>query len=173
MYPIVLTHAARINTARTAETEKVLGLDLGAGAPLIWSADGRSILATGTKDDKSGLYRIDTTTGDVKLVQEGGLAEASSDGRFVWRVTRPSAIVRIDTGTKEEKAIFTGPPEETLRGLRLSPDGRRLAFIQGSRRLNVVSSDGGNATELVSCPGDFVRADAAGRICVSPAEGLG
>jgi len=36
-----------------------------------------------------------------------------------------------------------------------------------------VSPDAPNAETLVSCPGDFVRADAAGRICVSPAEGLG
>lgn len=132
-----------------AERELAPDLQI-AGAPLIWAADGRSIMAVGTKDDKSGLYRIDATTGAAKLVQEGVIAEASSDGRYVWRATRPSAIVRIDTATKEEKTIFSGPPEDTLRGLRLSPDGRRLAFIQGSRRLKVVSSDGGNATELAA-----------------------
>jgi len=136
-----------------AERELVANLQI-AGAPLVWSPDGRSIMANGTKNDKSGLYRIDAVTGEAQLIREGAASAWSPDGRFVWRVTRPASLVRIDTATGEENTIFTGPPEDALRNVRLSADNRWMTFTQGSKRLFVIPTDGGSARELPAFGGE-------------------
>jgi Tol biopolymer transport system component len=119
-----------------------------------WHPDGRSLLAVGTKENKSGLYRIDTATGEASLLRQGmGIFDWSADGRWIFRQggDERRSIVRIDTATGEEKIIHTG--DSSSRGYRVSPDGRWLAFRQersgGKDYLAVVSTDGGPAKQLV------------------------
>jgi Tol biopolymer transport system component len=119
-----------------------------------WHPDGRSLLALGTKDNKEGLYRIDTVTGEASLVWQGlGIGDWSAEGRWIFRQggDQRRSIIRIDTATGEEKIIHTG--DSSSRGYRVSPDGKWLAFRQqrsgGKDDLAVVSTDGGPAKQLV------------------------
>jgi Tol biopolymer transport system component len=124
--------------------------------PPRWHPDGRSLLAPGTKDNQSGLYRIDTATGEASLVRQGmGIFDWSADGRWIFRQggDERRSIVRIDTATGEEKILHTG--DSSSRGYRVSPDGRWLAFRQqrsspnAKAYLAVVSTDGGPDRQLV------------------------
>jgi Tol biopolymer transport system component len=128
------------------------------GSKARWHPDGRSLLARGTKDDKSGLYRIDAATGEASLVWQGtDIADWSADGRWIFRLGghERRSILRIDTATGEEKVIHTGVPGDTasLR-YRVSPDGRWLAFRRGRPGpdphddLMVVPTEGGPARQL-------------------------
>lgn len=133
-----------------------------------WHPDGRSLLALGTKDDKSGLYRIDAATGEASLVWQGtDIADWSADGRWIFRLGgyERRSIIRIDSATGEEKVIHTGGPGDTasLR-YRVSPDGGRLAFQQwrsgpnGQGYLTVIPTEGGPARQLVEpFPAAYVR----------------
>ncbi len=121
-----------------------------------WHADGRSLLAIGSKDNKEGLYRIDAATGEAVLVQEGWLTEWSPDGKWTFGTFDQGGekrrIVRKDTATGEKNFISTVSPRWDL--FRVSPDGRRLAFLQmqpkNGQLLSVVSIDGGTLIPLVA-----------------------
>src|SRR4029077_18585401 len=98
-----------------------------AGAPLVWHPDGHSILAKGTKDDKTGVYRVDATTGEATLIVEGvEIGEWAADGKLAFLTRSGGSITRKDA-TGEEKVIYAGG----ARLIRISPDNRQLAFLQG------------------------------------------
>ena len=124
---------------------------------LRWHPDGRSVLAVG---DGGGLYRIDTRTGEAKRVVSAGagwkVAEWSPDRKYVF-IAKGKEIARKDIASGQEKVLHTS---YAIRGFSLSPDSRRLAFLELSdvrsrplaSSLMVMSIDGGSPRLLATPP---------------------
>jgi len=151
---VVIREEGRSEERELLPAAQLFGWSSPWGTIARWHPDGRSLLALGTKDNKSGLYRINAATGEASLVWEGmEVADWSADGRWVFRLggDERRSIARIDKATGEEKIIHTG--DSISRGYRVSPDGARLVFRQqrrgGKDYLAVVSTDGGPASQLV------------------------
>ena len=124
-----------------------------------WHADGDSLLALGASETESGLYRIDTKTGEAALLTEmshvawGAVSDWTPDGKSVFLV-KNGAIVRRDLVSGEEKVLYRG--KGSARGLRVSPDGRQLVFVDERRSaedvwsvvLRLLSIEGGEVRDL-------------------------
>jgi len=102
--------------------------------PLLrWQNDGKALLAWGQSREKTGIFRINISSGENTLVVEGdrlGMGDWSSDGRYVFYKGAPDrrSLIRRNVVTGEEEKLFVAPTN--LRAFRLSPDGKTLIFAR-------------------------------------------
>ena len=131
----------------------------GGRAKVRWHPDGMFLLAVGTQDDQRGLFRISVDTGAATLVDgTAGLAvwDWSPDASWIFYSggDRGNSMFRRNLETGDEQTIYVG--ESRTRSYRVSPDGRRIAFIQrsvdpGNRgTLRIIPADPGPFSEIFS-----------------------
>jgi hypothetical protein len=138
-----------------------------------WSPDGKSIYMAGTSPGpsasaKSGLYRIDTKTGESSLVLEyrsgsGTISAFTADGMIVYKTymkrgaTSSDSIyrlTRLERETNQEKELYRGVRGERLGGISLSDDdqwlGIRLESMNGGNtKFCVMSPQGGDVRIVI------------------------
>jgi Tol biopolymer transport system component len=124
-----------------------------------WFSDNRFLLITGIEENGMGIYKMDTHTGDMKLLLREARVnllgnEPSPDGKgfFYTLRNREKNLCRIlfrNIETGEERELYRAPMAESFL-IRLSPDGRWLAFTNRTfqRILRVIPADGGEVREL-------------------------
>jgi Tol biopolymer transport system component len=127
-----------------------------------WLADDRAIITAGRDArGRTGLFRIDATTGQVVRIADyprpAGRVQVSPDGRHIYYDAfppatsgGPTARVERDLVTGEVRTLYERKP--TSGSPELSPDGKWLAFVEGERQkssaLFVYPVAGGEAREL-------------------------
>ena len=120
-----------------------------------WSADGDSVFLRGVKgSEANGIYRVNATTGeatqvlDMKGMPSLPMPDMSDRGDVVYRGNDLKSILRRDAGGGPEQTIHTSAFPVAF--FRISPDGRRLAFVEQSEKpvLKTISTSGGPATEV-------------------------
>ncbi len=124
-----------------------------------WFSDNRFLLITGVEESSGSIYKMDTQTGEKKLLLRKARGsffghEPSPDGKgfFYSLRDREKNLCRIlfrNIETGEERELYRAPMAEILT-IRLSPDGRWLAFINLTyqRVLRIIPVEGGEAREL-------------------------
>ncbi|MEE9128931.1 MAG: protein kinase [Phycisphaerales bacterium] len=128
-----------------------------------WSPDGGSILVTGKDSkDSEGLYLVDAETGNVTPIVQDESKKAggdhthrswpvfSNDGKQIYFIDGPSLMVH-NLETHEERELYRA--NTGFHRLALSPDGRRLAFLDCPLELRtttvkIISTSGGEPSEL-------------------------
>ena len=109
-----------------------------------FSPDGSSVLFIRTEGATRSAYRIGLVGGEPrKLVENTYQADWTPDGaKIAFLRVRPgksvgggAAIGFHDVGDGREHVLYT-VEDRALSGLRVSPDGRTLAFIEGALVLN-------------------------------------
>lgn len=102
--------------------------DRGPGS-LIWSSDGRSLLATASDDGQNRLFRIDARTGAVTpLTGRGAISGVQSQGDvLVYARDGFDAPTQIMTGTGDAARALTRHNAEALAGLDL-PEAEAFTF---------------------------------------------
>lgn len=153
-----------IRSLATGE-ERVLDPNLATIAWLIWSPDGRSLLATvggvygpDAKGLMRSIYQIDVETGTTNLLlrteaQGPRRPQLSPDGRSLAYEVRDAVLVR-DLKTGREKRIFEFlSPPSYLNCWDLSPDGKRLVISGAGHtspsQLKIISFEGAQLKELL------------------------
>jgi Tol biopolymer transport system component len=135
-----------------------------AHGPPRWSPDGRSILVSGaTKgvQSRDSLHIVDVQTGDFTTIVEHDQGTAapyteprwsvfSKDGKKIYYV-RDRTIMAFDLETRRERVLHR--PNSYVYRLACSPDGRRLAFLEGTQAVGsdvvkTISASGGDPREL-------------------------
>ncbi|MEE8325432.1 MAG: tetratricopeptide repeat protein [candidate division NC10 bacterium] len=128
-----------------------------------WSPDGGSILVTAfDRKNSRGLYLVDAETGNLTtIVQDESKKEGGKYGSPVWPVfsndgkqiyyMRAGSIVALSLETRRERELYR--PNTYILRLALSPDGRRLAFLEAAQALRptvvkTMPASGGQASEL-------------------------
>jgi hypothetical protein len=135
-----------------------------------WSSDGSFFICHGgytadprrTGSEPAGVLRVDASTGKVSYVAAGRAPALSRDNRTIYllrndeRGREPETILLERQLTSSvEREVLRRP---SLRGLRLSPDGRRLVAITGDAQtgtnsLLIVSLIGEETREIATTPG--------------------
>jgi len=101
-----------------------------------WTPDGGLILQGGDAEGRQGLFRVDGQSGEVTpiIVPTDGTsavqASVSPDGtRIIYcrQGARESAVVERDLASGTERELLR---RGRIDGLSLSPDGRRLTFVE-------------------------------------------
>ncbi len=131
-----------------------------------WSPDGASILVTAIDVNRRKghrLYLVDAETGNVTPIVRGGDPKKeggeyafakwpvfSNDGKQVYYIGGPSIMVH-NLETHGERELYR--TNTYIYRLALSPDGRRLAFLEAAKALRptvvkTLSTSGGEASEL-------------------------
>ncbi|MEJ2705862.1 MAG: protein kinase, partial [Sedimentisphaerales bacterium] len=116
-----------------------------------FSPDGQSLLVTATGQKSGyGLYTVNVETGLPELIYsigDGRMRRAvwSPDGASIY-IRSPFKLSRLDLASGRETELC--PDAGGVRGMDVSPDGRRLAFYQGSDLLVVMPSVGGEPHEV-------------------------
>jgi Tol biopolymer transport system component len=141
---------------------------------LRWLPDGRAILFAGLGDNGTGIYQLDTQTGQVTtlLHDAPGVSlvdmDTSADGKafFYVRLEKEKNLCRIllrDLESGNEKELYRAPAAEDFRISR-SADGRWLAFLNlaDNRVLRIIPANGGEPRELF-------RYEQKGNFQISPA----
>ncbi|NCX06080.1 MAG: hypothetical protein EBW68_09925, partial [Actinobacteria bacterium] len=113
---------------------KIMANFKGSNSAPAWSPDGRSLLATLSRDGGSQLYLIDIASGEAKrLTQNSGIDTEPSfapDGSKIYFVSdrggSPQIYKMNDTGSGVERVTFSGSYNISPA---LSPDGRWLTYI--------------------------------------------
>ena len=129
-----------------------------------WSPDGRSIMVTGNdRKNRQGVYLVSAQTGEATpLVQAEPHSYLNNalwapDGgtvyyRDVARGERSIRIMALDVATGASRVVFAvGLGEGSLYPLVLSPDGRRLAYVNSTSErvaLEVIPTSGGTPSEV-------------------------
>lgn len=132
-----------------------------------WAPDGRSLLVVGRdRKNRQGLYRIgleaSETTPVVQSVPSQSVMRTcwSPDGKaifFLRQEPKRSQIVRRALDTGEEHIVREALAPTSLRGIAVSPDGRRLALgwvnmTDKTVGLIVTSASGDAARDLLTAP---------------------
>jgi Tol biopolymer transport system component len=139
-----------IRSAATGE-ERFLSPRLRYVDQISWAPDGRSVIALGTTERESGIFRIDTeTSGITKLKDGGGAPRLCPDGK-----TLVFAKAGTDGPTIRKRNLDTGEESEVVKTgsmlYDLSPDGREVVFqVEGA--VKTVSLNGGEPRELFRGP---------------------
>ena len=105
-----------------------------------WAADGRSIILRGDSNGKTGLWWVDVSTGESRMVHESSrIAAFSAGGQVIYesssssgdRAKREFWVVRKDLRTGSESEIYRGKPGEMLSWMSVSPDEKLFGFKTG------------------------------------------
>ena len=130
-------------------------------AYLHWSSDGKAIFVSGSKNHQIGIYRFDlnSRTSEIMPNYENGFIGLGNEPSVLYfdRLTpgkKPTekrhTIVRKNTITGEEKAIYAGQPGEGLGRIQISPDGSKIGMfsslfmdLESSGILIIPSNPGG------------------------------
>ncbi len=143
-HPGAIGTGNNILTIRSATTgrERFLSPDLNGVNQISWAPDGRSIIALGFTETRTGAYRIDAETSEItKLADEGVFARLCPDGKTLLHWGEEGIIKRnLDTG--EKSVVVKAEPYYSL-----SPDGREVVF-QVDGAVKTVSLNGGEPREL-------------------------
>ena len=141
-----------------------LGLRMIPGGPH-WAPDGRSVVFAGPGvNSETEFHRIDLETGKITRVMHLGPNERISG--FVYGPDEKcffargntkaglSQIVVRDLKSGEERELYRFPMPERGIHLALSPDSRRLSFVNYGwgtvRSLKIMPASGGDASEVWS-----------------------
>ncbi len=174
--PAILT----IRSAATGE-ERFLSRRLRFVNQISWAPDGRSIIALGTTEKETGIFRIDAETGEITRLADAHLwPKLCPDGKTLVFATDGPIIRKrnLDTGEESEVAKVGAMSYD------LSPDGREVVF-QVDDAVKTVSLNGGEPRELFrglaqryaglswTREGRYIiaRAPASGEIWRVPAQG--
>jgi Tol biopolymer transport system component len=103
-----------------------------------WTSDGTAVIMRGESNGKNGLWQVDVSSGESKLIYESSRVVAwSADGNVVYEnspytgnmAKREDRIVRKDQRAGLEKEIFRGKPGELLGWMSVSPDGKLFGIM--------------------------------------------
>jgi Tol biopolymer transport system component len=127
-----------------------------------WSPDGQSIYVAAWDYEGMGIYRVNAQNGEFTLMVRTDPPaslhdhEISPDGNLLIyeRRDNPKESPRIlsrNLTTGEEKQLYAGNPKSGLLNSSLSPDGRRLAFLNMDKEkvLRVMPASGGEPKDLL------------------------
>ena len=117
-----------------------------------WSPDGRYLLVSGSdRRARGGLFRMDARSGEFEpIVQEdtapfrGFEGAWSGDGKAIFYLHGGVRWRELSGG--QEKQVYRGAPGAGLSHLAVSPDGSRLALLEGGALL-VMPAAGGPVRE--------------------------
>ena len=129
-----------ITTGKIWEVPLDFEADPDFNAYLQWSADGKAIFVSGNKNHQIGIYRFDlnSRTSEIMPNYENGFIGFGNELSIFYfdRLTpgkKPTekrhTIVRKNSLTGEEKAIYAGQPAEGLGRIRISPDGSKIGML--------------------------------------------
>jgi Tol biopolymer transport system component len=164
---MVDTYRLTIKDMQTGAVREIRPQEGNCALWLNWSADGRSVVCvgrfsgrgTGIRQDRSGVIRVDASTGQVSYVADGRAVAVGTTGQmYLLRdeesdgQRRVRLIERLSNGVERE---LTSRP--TMGRLRLSPDGRLLATTSrdpqtGEDSVLVVPVDGQEPRALTTVP---------------------
>jgi Tol biopolymer transport system component len=128
-----------------------------------WTRDGRQLTFYGLDNNSTpGIYRMDPKTSDITRVYTVDPDERPMDGAYgpdgkhyfarSYDKKGYSQIVVLDLNTGEERELYRFPENAVRVQLKLSPDGRRLAFLNNVqnavRLLRIIPALGGPAKEI-------------------------
>ena len=135
----------------------------GSNSAPAWTADGRQIVATLSRDGGSQIYAIDAPGGGEprRLTQSSSIdtePTCSADGRWIYFVSDRGGSPQIyrmpATGGGVERVTFTGNYNISPA---LSPDGKFMAFISrvsGAYRLHLMDLANSSVTALTDTSAD-------------------
>lgn len=112
-----------------------------------WAPDDRSVIALGSTETGTGIYKIDTeTSGITKLAGGNHFApHLCPDGKTLVFIKGGPIISKESLDTGEVSEVVKVAPTRT--GYDLSPDGREVVF-QMDHTIKIVSLSGGEPREL-------------------------
>ena len=131
-----------IRSAATGE-ERFLSPRLRGVAMPSWAPDGRSVIAVGVTESRSGIFRIDAET--------SAITKLADQSRFAPRLCPDGkTLVFVTDGIIMKRNLDTGDESEVIKAgmfYDLSPDGREVVF-QVNDTVKSVSLNGGEPREL-------------------------
>ena len=147
-----------METGEAKEIRPKLSIMLG----LRWAPDGRTIATKGQDfKGRGGIFGIDVQTGEVSPIVLTApstyprLLRWSPDGRSVWLArqelsTKQTALIEHEIASGKERELAHISDAINLEDLRISPDGRSLAYRAGNEhRIMMLSLAGGEPRELL------------------------
>ena len=160
-----------IRSMKTGE-ERELPNKLNQPGAIQWFPDGKSLLVSAFRSPKDRDYRIDFHRVDVKnggtnliLEDDGGTETVrpglSHDGKriffFCRKQTNETALISYDIESREKKEVYLIGHNMRMRvSISISPDGRRMAFVEDSgawppvSTVKVMEVGGENPRDLLS-----------------------
>jgi Tol biopolymer transport system component len=171
-----------IHSVRTGEERELPSIGIQFGR-VRWFPDGRSFLVSvfrAEKDWRIDYYRVDVTTGKSSLI-----LKREAGGGTPWPGLSPDGSTIFFTGegwvrsyqieTRQEKELYRRSPGQRVRkSLRVSPDGRHLAFVEyempypPTSVVKIVPTERGEARELLRVPWTAGFIDGNGSLEWSP-----
>jgi Tol biopolymer transport system component len=131
-----------IRSAATGE-ERFLSPRLRGVAMPSWAPDGRSVIAVGVTESRTGIFRIDAET--------SAITKLADQSRFAPRLCPDGkTLVFVTDGIIRKRNLDTGDESEVIKAgmfYDLSPDGREVVF-QVNDTVKTVSLNGGEPREL-------------------------
>jgi len=133
----------------------------GSNSAPTWAPDGRSLVATLSRDGGSQLYRVDLTGGEPRRLTQGSINTEpvfSSDGTALYFVSDRGGSPQIyrmpAQGGPAERVTFAGSYNISPA---ISPDGRWLAYVSrsgGGFTLQLMDVNSGQVTALTDTSAD-------------------
>lgn len=117
-----------------------------------WSPDGSTIAFTGLVRDTLGIYLVDTTGANLRLLRPGdGIGVTwSPDSRWIAFSSNDSLIAMTVNGDSVRSLTGGGSIRPSW-----SPDGFRIAFVQQTNGLSLLNVTSGAVINLNRPRGDF------------------